>query len=35
MIPRAVFDGWSAERLGVRLQAEVRAILAGSRLRAS
>jgi AcrR family transcriptional regulator len=35
MIPRAVFDGWSAERLGLRLQAEVRAILAGSRLRAS
>jgi AcrR family transcriptional regulator len=33
MIPRAVFDGWSAERLGERLQAEVSAILAGSRLR--
>jgi hypothetical protein len=33
MIPHAVFDGWSVGRLGARLQAEVRAILAGSRLR--
>ncbi|HXQ16095.1 MAG TPA: TetR/AcrR family transcriptional regulator [Caulobacteraceae bacterium] len=35
MIPRAVFDGWSVERLGERLQDEVRAVLAGSRLRSA
>ncbi len=35
MIPHAVFDGWSADRLGERLKDKVRAILAGSRPRAA